>query len=1773
MIGNKRGLFIVVLGIFLLSFLFVSSVDTDGCYVYPESGSYCQTVSQSDAETDCAEYGDCSLDQHYVPLQDCSGVDVCQLVVCDLDCTEKTLGECRQEGIADTGVAGGEVPLERYNELCTPGCCILDPSVGENQCQFPLFKRECSDLAARRGFNSDFRNPSGMSYSQCQLECSTEIVGSDLIITVLSEDGTELSGVTVKILGTEEEGQTLASGEYTFPTLQPSTYVVKVSKDTYKSAVASISVEGESVSHQFILTSSVGTRSISGTVKDETGEVLEGAKVSIQESTEPAITIDDGTYKIENIPSGVYTVTASKEEYSTQSKQVTVPEDTDVTGIDFTLIEQVENGVTIKVVNNAEGQPGAKVYINGTFRGITQYPEGETNIISLTPQEGGQDYEVFATFQEYGSNPVIFSFGPTDASITIEVNLILPETECNCEADENKKPVTEFLVSPVLGKEQLKLTWTKPCAEVTSYTIQRTGEDDITDPISVSGAVVEHVDVDVEWEKTYSYTITANYEGGQCSSSELGFDPITMGMAACEDRYTESAGWDTFCQSDIGKRQQVFRCTNSNTIEPILSADCSVENKFCTQTSRHSARCSDNAMCTTDPMFGNPFGLYYSEDICYGPQDNPNYCYYDNRLKDTGKITTVDVCNNCEDVDTCFDYQSEGACTQNRCFGTPCEWVDGASQPEEPLLDYTIVYGNYNQDAKFVTAETGAGYCVEENYDENTQCTLCGPDSPLFENYYCTANVCSGLGSCFSQENLNKCNECPDVPDDDSTCYDFITEQECTNGQPLTNIEGTITLSQDSCTWGRCSWTNPGGNGQCIKDGDGDHVDDCVFTPNEFGAALSQQVCARDITPPRTILSQDVHVVSTATPEITFFGSDAYGTPGQGSVVETLSYCITNIDVDTCTLDKYIDVAYAPNVDQDTLITNVLDSGFLDASIDGDVYKIKFFSTDIYHNQESVNEEFIYVDTTIPPFTIHDEQIVNIDLVDLTVYLEDTNEPMSCEFVLQPIFPSGEALTASASREDNVKDATFSTLPGIRYDVTVTCTDDYGNVNEKTEQYVLNHDQRITVVRPALKENLATTSVVFEVRTGVGATCELFNTATNQLVPSPFSTSDEKTHITEPVSGFSDGQYAAVYKAKCTELLTNDVAEAYFDFAIDFTPPKTSITLQEGGRTSSPTSFGWEEVFIETVDVTLTCETDGGFDCATTSFCLGTGCDYINNPNYIEYTEPFILEESTEICYYSTDTVDNPFPEIMCGTITIDGYGITLVTPEPYTYDGETWGISNTQVFDWTFYTKVPTRVCKFDFRSGTLYEEIEQFKTLSIIDGKYTFEKFPGDTISAFSDSGSAKTVYIQCENEVGEVGPEHVMNLEYDPSKPDIKDAYADPDNVVEGISTNIFVETDDKTLCKYSDNSDDAGTKDYFAMEYSFPGTTEKELFTDHDDEFSINFLGTTKKYSLLTQCMNGAGDISEVETIEFDVDYSIIGNILTLSPQNGYFSASDMTLYIETNKNALCEYELDTIIYPFTETGGKVHTSTLTELGEGEYIIPVKCVIGEHTAESTIMFTIDQTPPTITQISDGNYTCGSDVISIFVTTDEEVITGYSYELYDDGVIAHNINATAVGPGGKVLEATVGPGMPINISTETLIENHTYSVKLYTWDEAGNTAQISESDGVTIINENHSICFMDTTAPSVTMISLNTISCTRVGVSLDCTDETSCSSFEFSQSYSSDECTENRSYAGQNILFNRTGWVCYSVSDPLGNSIRSVDTVEFDDADGDGIVGRCD
>ena len=512
---------------------------------------------------------------------------------------------------------------------------------------------------------------------------------------------------------------------------------------------------------------------------------------------------------------------------------------------------------------------------------------------------------------------------------------------------------------------------------------------------------------------------------------------------------------------------------------------------------------------------------------------------------------------------------------------------------------------------------------------------------------------------------------------------------------------------------------------------------------------------------------------------------------------------------------------------------------------------------------------------------------------------------------------------------------------------------------------------------------------------------------------------DNKNHTTDKLPGFYEGDYTGFLKVVCVESYTDDVLEDYFDFMVDFTAPETQIILYENGREELPVGDEWEMYWIEQVNIDFECNAEG-FECADTMYCLGDGCESRSDEKYQVYGGTVTLSNTTRICYYSTDTVEN-LVDVQCGEIIIEGFGINMVQPERYYYDSEQYGISSEPVFDWMIMSKLNTESCTYDFNPEFDFDSQPEYKKFSPVTDKsnyYVYEDFPGDVLSAYDDTGGMKTLYVKCKDPLGEVGPAQKMNLEYDPSKPMILSVEVEPTLVTDMRTVQLSVITDDKTVCKFDDVTNDA--YDYENLRYTFDGYSENILNRTHVGEYSFDVTGATADFTLAVQCENGAGLVSIQETIDFSVDYAVVGYIESMEP-SGINNGKEVTLEVQTSKNALCEVDGE----DFTVTGNTVHTKFVGDLVESNdpYRYLVSCLISENYDEGTIEFIVDQTPPVITSTNDGEESCGLTTVPLSITVNEANISYYEYNLYQGKA-----------PGSSQLREYLG----LENSTDTILIN---------------------------------------------------------------------------------------------------------------------------------------
>jgi len=1643
MIGKKRGVFSLVLFLFLL-ILPTLSLAVD-CILYSNNlEMYCQPNEGALAEA-CQDDVRC---RGSIVSGACTSLPQCQPVKCGL------VGEeCKfplPKGWCEAPDRGGVVITADNTDLCLPGCCRSESS---NLCEYTQNKFECDGLDATATFIS------GESFQSCHQKCGATLEEVPLefvvknqagdILTGISLEVNDLSGSSVVHLVTNDAGisdYSLSPGTYSLVVDGGSTYETK----TISLSVTILPPSQEKLVKQITLQPLGLPGQISGTVFSRSEGVdapLAAAEVRWRGPSSGSIyTQEDGTYTLEELTPGIYTISASSAEYGSAELSVTLSSEESLENINFILEGKEFSGVQGTVTLRGMSVPGAEILLDGVYAGLSQ-ADGTYKLFVPADEE---IHKVKATYANYYQS-VEEVFTISSGNLVETKNLVLSKIPPTCGAGNLLNPIG-YSATVVRATEQVNLNWQEPCPEVIGYELTKEEEPVSVDTTFTWGNIfgLSQQDFAVEFDKTYHYTLKAIYADGLSSGITL---TVIIGNSLCENVAED----ENFClddsalvPTDTSGSEAVYTCDAQNQLEEVETCEGNLQ---CARNGEGDASCKSDDACDDA---NRPLGLFYNRNQCYGFTITPtidaipvNFCVYDSAKVINTKYgpteTIVDNCQSCTTIGSCFDYQNKDACKTNSCLTKKCSWVDSASTKSgsaelsgaesigTALVDYASIFNSLFSDDHFdlpfiISQETGSGYCVEANYTDNDKCTLCGPallagtdfdlnSASIFENNLCTPDVCSSLGRCLSTKAslspLSKCEICgEDEPtlSPETDCQSYISELECTKGQPITNVQGIISESKDSCNWGRCAWAA----GKCFKDGNVDEVDDC----SGFIQEADRNACRVDITPPVTTLIGTVPVtLSTKQPLLSFHG-ESQASSTQGHNLAQFGYCLA--PADALTADCIFQVQDYPKLNKAQDI-NVTALSQIREEANGKIYKLLYYSEDKYFNRESAHTSLVFVDNVAPSFTIKDRVEITNEKVDVKVWLEEVSELASCNFNLRQ--PEAEITLESIQKNiGDVLEADFRELKNIRWaDLEVNCTDASGNSKLEVKGYSFDLEENIEIKIPAKGQLLSAKAVTFALGTTVDANCVLQRMGNSEEVEFSKEGGSPKDHKTSTSIQLPPGEYAHEFKAVCTPFGGGEPFEDYFDFSIDITPPETKIILKEDEREYIPEGRFWEASFIKSAAVSFEVIAEG-FPSTGTHYCLSDPEDELTCPpfpsaQYQKYIDSLEITKSQKICYYSTDEANNKIISATCGIVKIDGYGILPVNPDPFYYLDEMWLIFDEPYFDWDFATKVPTPECRFDFKPEFDYFDVLDSQILTPeADGLFHVRDFPRLVFKSYPENGGEFTVYVKCKGLGEELSPEQKIHLEYDPYSPLITRAYADPDLVTEDTKTNIFAFTDRKTVCKYSDNSEGKGSSDFLGMEYSFPGYTENLLALVHEDIFDLHsfFSPTGKKdYILNTQCATGAGKQSDFKEIKFKVDFTSLGYITEISPasEDTYFITPNVPISINTSRSANCEYKLNDTYEPFSETGGKTHSTVLTGLKESVYHVPIKCEMeGGHRLESEIIFTIDLTAPVINSVEDGNFSCGSPTLNLFVYTNEEKIEEYFYEIYGQGNLSRILEEKA-------------------------------------------------------------------------------------------------------------------------------------------------------------------
>jgi hypothetical protein len=244
-------------------------------------------------------------------------------------------------------------------------------------------------------------------------------------------------GATVSV-GVDSSATTDVEGAYILEGIPAGTYTVTFSAESYITDTledVEVIAGEETEDVDMALQPEPTAGSISGTVTDAvTGEPVEGATVSLAvvDSTKTTTTVVDGTYLLEDVPAGNYTVTFSAESYITATMEdVAVIAGTETLDVDMALqLEPTTGSISGTVTDAVTGEPieGATVSVE---------VDGSTKT-TTTGDDGAYTLEGIPA----GTYTVTFSAEDYITATTEDVAVIAGETTTDVDKALQPEPTT-----------------------------------------------------------------------------------------------------------------------------------------------------------------------------------------------------------------------------------------------------------------------------------------------------------------------------------------------------------------------------------------------------------------------------------------------------------------------------------------------------------------------------------------------------------------------------------------------------------------------------------------------------------------------------------------------------------------------------------------------------------------------------------------------------------------------------------------------------------------------------------------------------------------------------------------------------------------------------------------------------------------------------------------------------------------------------------------------------------------------------------------------------------------------------------------------------------------------------------------------------------------------------------------------------------------------------------------------------------------------------------
>lgn len=1230
---------------------------------------------------------------------------------------------------------------------------------------------------------------------------------------------------------------------------------------------------------------------------------------------------------------------------------------------------------------------------------------------------------------------------------------------CECSTTPIEPEIEE--VEFTLGKAQLTVIWELACR--ISFHLRRcTGNDCITDITGLKNEEIESAfpeiigaNIEDAWEYTdttispnqrYCYAVQALYPDGSSTYSQP-YCIDDSGDYLCQIMSTSEFCIDNYLSLNNELVNRVG-CTDENKLSYIENCHSEYSSDYiCVGPySDGTTSCEYQSNCA---RCGDPLGLYSILELSILENEDDKYygelcssipmCYFDYTL------TTIDIYQECADVNSCYDYASKSACEEqtnennynNKCLMRDCEWIDLSEEGGIPT-----------------------GICKEKSADY-ASCDAC--NDAVHNNVFgaCTKERCKEYGvddaDCYLSGLTNLCT---DIADFTCTAYDDATScRGDYNVEIDSNTNAVSVASADILGLGLCYWNGE----ECYKDANGD------------GLADDGQA---DMTPPTTrAISPKKMSVLNITLLATDFNED--GSTGDG--VKATYYCLTE-DGSFCYPDEKVSLS----------TTGI---GVIELGNDSGTYSLYYYSEDYAENLEVVQEYSFDVDKKGPLITI--DYYVGADTTEpydassLTFEISLDEEGYCSDY-----FETGESKIENEFNDYFVVKYTGLSDGGYLYNVT--CTDSLGNTGEAFVLAYVDADSAIFDSSPYYYSDSG--SVTLSVKTLDDADCgfsEGVEENSFEAMDEGFEKEKGDGYYIHSREWSLDKEGIYFFDVKCE--IEGRISDDEIEFVYDETPPTTEVTDGFGNQLDLASFYSGEELSIY---LTCTDEPRFGFGCDKTYYCIDTATctpdtlyEYYNDIPYPDTSKAYLcyyskeksfagmggLEEETKCTEIKIDsyvpelTITSPLdyeavyvpyvivegyvedPDATEGTaintvtITVkdtkgnetsyenidadDGFSYTVpinlennlstynyITVTGYDRSGaatesETlhvryttelgedalWivepdnGVSDEPEFDFTIGTLLEAEKCGYSKNNAALNKSKVLKETAS--DGENLYLYTAEYSIETTKD-GIPEYVYVKCLLENG-VEYAETLILEYDSTKPVIEnieivnsDGKSPPSIVEEPLEPEIQVTTDDRTKCKYSLSSG-AG---FNTGMYKFDDYENRSYNTTNS--VIVEGLEDMNRYTIYIACQNGAYMTSDKESLTFTINTSAASGMYLISPTAT--SSRTFTITIGTTKSATdCDYgnSIEGISTSMTAISEKrFKTGNITVTGDGNYTYYFGCWFVDGYFTDYFGFPVDTTPPVIDYIEDGNISFSNTTLSATWSASDSLtkIIGYMYSI---------------------------------------------------------------------------------------------------------------------------------------------------------------------------------